>query len=66
MSIFWEVIVSVILRKSDVCTRVLFRTVSKIETFHCTVKKLLIRKLYYVLFLIPVFIVQATKLVQFT
>jgi hypothetical protein len=30
------------------------------------VPKLLIRKRYYVLFLIPVFIVQATKLVQFT
>jgi hypothetical protein len=32
----------------------------------CTVPKLLIRKRYYVLFLIPVFIVQVTKLVQFT
>jgi hypothetical protein len=31
-----------------------------------TVPKLLIRKRYYVLFLIPVFIVQVTKLVQFT
>jgi hypothetical protein len=34
--------------------------------FHRTVAKLLIRKRYYVLFLIPVFIVQMTKLVQFT
>jgi hypothetical protein len=45
---------------------VLFRTASEIELFHCTVPKLLIRKRYYVLFLIPVFIVQVTKLVQFT
>jgi hypothetical protein len=34
--------------------------------FRCTVPKLLIRKRYYVLFLIPVFIVQVTKLVQFS
>jgi hypothetical protein len=33
MSIFWEVIVSVILSKSGVCTCVLFRTVSEIELF---------------------------------
>jgi hypothetical protein len=33
---------------------------------HCTVTKLLIRERYYVLFLIPVFIVQVMKLVQFT
>jgi hypothetical protein len=46
--------------------RVLFRTVSEIEIFHCTVPKLLLRKRYYVLFLIPLFIVQVTKLVQFT
>jgi hypothetical protein len=52
---FWEVTVSV-----------LFRTVSEIQLFHCTVPKLLIRKRYYVLFLISVFIVQVTKLVQFT
>jgi hypothetical protein len=37
---------------------VLFRTVSEIELFHCTVPKLL--------FLISVFIFQVTKLVQFT
>jgi hypothetical protein len=49
-----------------VCTCVLFRTVSEIQLFHCTVPKLLIRKRHYVLFLIPVFIVQVTKLVQFT
>jgi hypothetical protein len=42
----------------------LFRTVS--DLFHRTVPKLLIRKRYYTLFLIPVFIVQVTKLVQFT
>jgi len=41
----------------------LFWTVSKIELFHCTVAELLIRRRYYVLFLISVFIVQVTKLV---
>jgi hypothetical protein len=40
-------------------------TVSEIELFRCTVPELLIRKRYYVLFLIPVFIVQVIKLVQF-
>jgi hypothetical protein len=65
-SVFWEVIVSVILRKKCLCTYILFRTDSEIELFHCTVPKLLIRKRYYVLFLLPVFIVQVTKLVQFT
>jgi hypothetical protein len=33
---------------------------------YSTVPKLLIRKRYYVLFLIPVFIVQVTELVQCT
>jgi hypothetical protein len=67
-SIFWEVIVSAILRRKQkfICTCVLFRTVSEIELFHCTVPNLLIRKRYYVLFLILVFIVHVTKLVQFT
>jgi hypothetical protein len=55
----WEVIVSVILSKI-IYIYVLFRTVSEIETFHCTVPKMLIRKRYYVLFLIPVFIAQVT------
>jgi hypothetical protein len=62
-SIFWEVIVSVILRKR------VYMYISYSEQFprlHCTLPKLLIRKRYYVLFLIPVFIVQVTKLVQFT
>jgi hypothetical protein len=36
------------------------------KVFRYTVPKLLITKIYYVLFLIPVFIVQVTKLVQFT
>jgi uncharacterized integral membrane protein len=40
--------------------------VSEIELFHCTVPILLIRMRYYILFLIPVFIVQVTKSVQFT
>jgi hypothetical protein len=65
-SIFWEVTVSVILSKKYICTCVLFRTVSEIELFHCTVPKLLIRKTYYLRFLIPVFTVQVTKLVQYT
>jgi hypothetical protein len=66
--VFLEVIVSIIVSKEKkrICTCVLFRTVSQIELFHCTVPKLLIRKRYYVLFLMPVFIVQVTKLVQFT
>jgi hypothetical protein len=46
-SIFWEVTVSVILSKMCKCTCVLFRTVSEIELFHCTVPKLLIRNRYY-------------------
>jgi hypothetical protein len=38
MSIFREVIVSVILsKKVYICTCVQFRTVSEIELFHCTV-----------------------------
>jgi hypothetical protein len=41
-----------------------FETVSEIKIFHCTVPKLLIRKIYYILFLIPVLIVQVTTVVQ--
>jgi hypothetical protein len=41
-------------------TCVLFRTVSAIQLFECTVAKLLIRKRYYILFL--VFIFQTTNL----
>jgi hypothetical protein len=54
--------------KQDRCiyTCVLFRTVSEIELFNCRIPKLLVRNRYYVLFLTPVFIVQVTKLVQFT
>jgi hypothetical protein len=63
MSIFWEVIVSVILSKKSVYG--LFRTVSVIELFHCTAPKLLIRNRYYGLFLL-VFTVQVRRLVQFT
>jgi hypothetical protein len=43
-------------QKRCICTCVLFRTVLEIELFHSTVPKLLIRKRYYVLFLITVFI----------
>jgi hypothetical protein len=53
-------------KKKRICTCVLFQTVSEIELFHRTVPKLLIRNRYYVLFLMPVFTVQVTKLVQFT
>ena len=54
-------------KQKTVWTCVLFRTLSEIEAFECTTAKLLIRKRYYeyVLFLIPVFIVQVTELVQF-
>jgi len=52
-------------KQKCICTRVLFRTVPEAELVHCTVAKLLIKR-YYVLFLIPVFIVQVTNLVQFT
>jgi hypothetical protein len=52
-------------KHTSVYVCVLFRMVSKIELFHCTVAKLLIKR-YYILFLISVFIVQVTKLVQFT
>jgi hypothetical protein len=50
-----------------VLTCVLFLTFSEIKIFECTNAELLIRKRYYVyvLFLIPVFIVQVTELVQF-
>jgi hypothetical protein len=64
-SIFQEATVSVILSKK-LYTYMCPIPVSEIELFHYTVPKLLIRKRYYVLFLILVFIVQVTKLVQFT
>jgi hypothetical protein len=57
-SIFWEVIVSVILSKK-VCMYVAYS-----EWFPVSIPELLIRKRYYILFLILVFIVQVTKLVQ--
>jgi hypothetical protein len=53
-------------KKNCKYTCVLCRTVSEIELFHCTVPKLFIRMRYYILFLIPVFIVQVTMLVKFT
>jgi hypothetical protein len=58
MSIFWEVIISVILSKKVHMYMCLngFR-----DRFHCTIPKLLITKRYYVQFLITVFIVQVTK-----
>jgi hypothetical protein len=62
MSGFRDIMISVI--HSHTC--VLFRTVSQIQLFRCAVPKLWIIKRYYVLFLIPVCIVQVTKVVQFT
>jgi hypothetical protein len=53
-------------KQKRICTHVLFRTVSEIETFCCTVPKLLIRKRDCVLLLTQIFIDQVTKLVQFT
>jgi hypothetical protein len=53
-------------KQKSVYVHVLFQTVSEVELFHCTIPKLLIRKRYFILFLILVFIVQMTKLVQFT
>jgi hypothetical protein len=52
-------------RKNVICTNVLFRTVYEMELLQCTVSKL-IRKRYYILFLILIFIVHVTKVVQFT
>jgi hypothetical protein len=43
-SIFWEVIVSVILNKNCKCTCVLFRTVSEIKLFYCSVHCTLYRR----------------------
>jgi hypothetical protein len=65
MLIFWEVIISVILSKK------LYMYMRPIQRcFRDTTVSLhsprIIDKRYYVLFLIPVFIVQVTKLVQFT
>jgi hypothetical protein len=65
-SIFWEVTVSAILSKKGICTCVIFRTVSGLVVFDCSVTELLLIKRYYILFLIPIFIVQVIKLVQFT
>jgi hypothetical protein len=62
-SIFWEIIISVIRRKKFIWTCVLFRAVSLIKLFECTVVKLLTRKRYYVLFLI--FNVQVTNLLVY-
>jgi hypothetical protein len=58
--------VLVVLSKKFIYTCVLFGMVSDIELFYCTIPELLIRKRYYVLFLIPVFNIQMTKFLQFT
>jgi len=64
-SIFWEVIVSVIISKNIYMNMCPIPNISEIELFECTTAKLLIRKRYYVyvLFVMPVFIVQVTQLV---
>jgi hypothetical protein len=59
-SIFWEVTVKNCMYMCPLLTG--FQD----SVFHCTVPKLMIRKRYYILFLIPVFIVPVTQLVQFT
>jgi hypothetical protein len=63
-AISWEATGSIFLSKKCICIciYVLFRTVSVLELFHCTVAKLLIRKRYYILFLIPLFIVSRDKI----
>jgi hypothetical protein len=53
-------------KQKYICTCVLLRTISEIELFHRAIPNLVIRKIYYILFLIPVFTVKVTKLVQFT
>jgi hypothetical protein len=67
-SIFWEVVISVILSKKVYIYMCPipngFR--DRVTRISLSVPKLLIRKRYYVLFLVPVFIVQVTKFVQFT
>jgi hypothetical protein len=64
--IFWKVTVLFILSKKSIYVCVLNQMVSEMVPFHYTVPKLSIRKINYVLFLIPIFIAQVTKLVQFT
>ena len=66
MSIFWEVIVSVILSKNVYMNMCPIPDGFRDRDFECATAKLSIRKRYYVyvLFLIPVFIVQVTEFVQ--
>ena len=66
-SIFWEVIVSVILSKKLYMNICPIPNGFRDRAIWKQTAKLLIRKRYYkyVLFLIPVFIVQVTELVQF-
>jgi hypothetical protein len=65
-SIFGEIAVSDFQKKNGHAHVSHSERISEIEIFDCTVLKLFIRKRYYVLFLILVFSVQVTKLVQFT
>jgi hypothetical protein len=59
-SLFLEVIISVILNENMYMYMCPAPNIFP-ELFHCTVKKLLISSRYYILFLIPVFIVRVTK-----
>jgi hypothetical protein len=69
-SIFWEVTVSVIFWEvtvSVIVSEKMYMYMRPVQNdFRDRAVSLLIRKRYYVLFLIPVFIAQVTKLVQFT
>jgi hypothetical protein len=60
-SIFWEVTVSVILSKKLYMYMCPIPNGFRDRAFHFKVPKLLIKR-HYILFLIPVFIVQVTKL----
>jgi hypothetical protein len=63
-SIFWEVIILVILSKNLYMHMCHIPNVFRDRDISLYSSKLLIRKKYYALFLIPVFIVQETKLVH--
>jgi hypothetical protein len=66
-SVFWEVMVSAILRKKKNAHTRAFPILNgfRDRDISLYISKI-VDKSYYVLFLIPVFIVQVTKLVQFT
>jgi hypothetical protein len=65
-SIFWEVRASVILSKNMHMYMCSIPNGFRDKAISLYNSKLMMRKRYYILFLIPVFIVQETNLVQFT